>query len=292
MRSFSPFLAVLLTPLMVVSPLSAQLPVAAPGNAQVDAPAQDLQIRLLETDGFQGQTNSRSEKGFAVVVANASGQVVPNVAVVFRMPDNGPTGTFGDGTHATVAYTDDAGIARFRGIQWGGTEGLVAVRITASKGSSHAGMLLEHSLSQVVASAKQAPAPKLATASLTAPTIALPQQPAETSAYVPAKPIPPPLSPGLPSGKSDAATTDLSAPRVTVTSPTATSQLPVVSVTAASPDTKIHSSSKTKWIVIAAVAAGAGIGAAMAMGKGKAGSSTTPVPGVSIGAPTVSVGNP
>ena len=51
-------------------------------------------------------------------------------------------------------------------------------------------------------------------------------------------------------------------------------------------------SGKAKWLVLAAVAVAAGAGLAMA-GKSKSSSATaTPTPGISIGAPTVSVGHP
>ena len=294
MRFLSPFITLLLTPLLVVSSVSAQLPVAAPASETAGAPSQDLQLRLLESEGFQAQTGALSEKGIAVVVTNEAGQGIPNAAVVLRMPDTGTTGTFKDVTHAEVAYTDESGIARFGSIQWGGSEGLMAARVTASKGSSHAGMLLEYTLSRSTAIVAPATAPAVTTAAtLAPPKIKIPDQAPATAAYVPPRPdAPPPPAPGALATKTQPGAAGLSAPRVSVSSPAANSEVPLVSVTSASPDTKIHSGSKAKWIVIAAVAAGAGIGAAMAMGKGKAGSTATATPGISIGSPSVSVGNP
>ena len=63
-----------------------------------------------------------------------------------------------------------------------------------------------------------------------------------------------------------------------------------VSVTSASPGEAPHKS-HAKWFIIAAIAAGAGVGVAMA-GKGGKGSPSSPVPSLSIGTPSISVGQP
>ena len=146
--SFSPFLSLLLTPLLVVAPVWAQVP-AAPD-------AESLQLRLVESDSGQVQAGSHAVKGFTVEVKDSDGSVVPDAAVAFRLPDSGATGTFADHTHAAVSYTDSLGRAHVGGIQWSAIPGLVPVRISATKGTTHAGMLIEQAL--LSSSAKVGPA--------------------------------------------------------------------------------------------------------------------------------------
>ena len=273
MKFLTPFLSLLLTPLMVVSPLSAQLPVAAPGVAANNASVQDMQLRLVDSEDFEVQVNSRSSKGFTVAVMNSDGTPVKDAAVAFRLPDSGPTGTFPDGTHAAVAYTDGSGRAHFQSIQWGPNPGMVAVRITANKGIAHAGMLIEQAVSQSLASNQQ----QHLTPFIKPPQVDLPAPSSVATIKVPsqslpeAMPMPQPRS-AMPSAQ-----------------PAAPSPEPAVSVTNSSPDYKPHSGKK-KWFIIAAVAVGAGVGVALA-GKSKSSSNNTSS-GISIGTPSVSIGHP
>ncbi len=218
----------------------------------------DLQIQLLG--------NSRFEKGFTVEVTDATGAAVPDAAIVFRLPDSNPTGTFPDRTHASVAYTDRTGHATIPNIQWNPTPGLVAIRVSATKGIAHASILVEQTLTAI------APGPS-------APVL---EPGVLATAESPASPLIVPLqqSPDAPAKFRD--TQPSASPN-----PQAPSAPPAVTVTGGSPDISTHSAKK--WIIIVAIAAGAGVGIAMAMG-GKKGNSTTPASTLSIGTPSVSVG--
>ena len=57
----------------------------------------------------------------------------------FRLPENGPGGTFASGTKTEIATTHGDGRAAVWGMQWNRTEGALEVRITAVKGASRAG---------------------------------------------------------------------------------------------------------------------------------------------------------
>ncbi|MBV9766334.1 MAG: hypothetical protein JOZ48_15915 [Acidobacteriaceae bacterium] len=254
--SLSPCLSLILTPLLVVLPLSAQMPVP-PAGSSVDSPSlETLQVHVVESDGPQIPVNSQSGKGFTVEVRDSAGNVVPDAAVALRLPESGATGMFSDGTHAAVSYTDSTGRTRAAAIRWGATPGLIALRITATKGTAHAGLLVEETLTS--------------TSSAIAQPVAAPT-PVATSTAAPA-----PQQPGT-----------LASP--SVTPPPAPTQQPAVSVTGGSQQSASHS--KAKWIAIVALIAGAGAGAALAMGKGKRSSSTPATPGISIGTPTISVGS-
>jgi hypothetical protein len=277
------------------------------------------------------QTGTHLVKPLTVEVKDAAGAPVENAAVIFRLPDSGPSGTFADGTVTSVVYTDAAGRASSGEIQWGGIPGSVSLRITAAKGTGHAGVLFTETLTGATPAVAVAP-PQPAQATVL--TRALPPKPSQST---PAKPgvlasstAP---TPGVviervgstsidansagsnshrsrkprPSDDEDAETPQ------SISSPAATTRyadddspdanVPVrhafsnqpeddsagVSVTRvgageASPGSGHH---LTRWLVIAAVAAGAGV--ALAMVRKGSGSSSS---GVTIGAPSVSVGHP
>jgi len=134
MRSLSSFLSLVLIPLIAVLPIRAQLP-PAPAAAEAT-----LQVRVVESSVNQ----------FMVEITDGSAAPVDGAAVAFRLPDSDPIGTFADGSHASVVYTDINGRARVSGIQWNRTSGVATVRITAVKGASHAGLILEQAISSTV----------------------------------------------------------------------------------------------------------------------------------------------
>ena len=258
-----------LTPLLVVGPLFAQMPgsLQAPGNPGSNS----LQLRVLEGDGATIAPGSHSNKGLSVQVIDGNGTPVSDAAVVFRLPDTAVTGTFADGSHSAVAYTDATGNAHVSGIQWSSTPGPLTIRVTATRGTAHAGTLMEENLAAENLSAENranTPAVAVRTESL-------------------AKEIAPPAP---------------SAPKVQIlndiepSNRTPRTFIPVIRESGTPPTISIVNdprqksnyggSSKKKWIIIA-VAAAAGAGAFMAMHE-MGGSSA---PNLSIGAPTINIGH-
>jgi len=233
-----------------------------------------MQLRLVEGESTEVLAGSRVGKGFLVEVVDSSGAGIPGAALVLRLPDADPTGRFADGTHAAVTYTDQTGRARIAGIQWNAAPGVVAIRVTASRGTAHAGMLIQQTLTPVNMGALVPPVSHTAADALPPAVALLP-----TAPPLDTRPIAKVIAPG----QSVTVTPRLDAP-ARLQNPE-----PAVSVTSASPGESKHSS-KTKWIILlAAVAAGAGLGVAM-MGKKSTASAAT-APGISIGPPTVSVGS-
>jgi hypothetical protein len=243
MKSLSSFVSVVLIPLIAVLPIAAQLPPAA------TAAEATLQLRVLES----------SANKFAVEVTDGAAVPTAGAAVAFRLPDSDPIGTFADGSHAAVVYTDVNGRAQIAGIQWNRASGVATVRITAAKGAAHAGLILEQAIATSVVSVPVAKA---------VPQPGVPRTP--EAKIVKAEPIA--------IAHSGASTPTVAAPP------------PSVSVTNASPGEAPHSSSK-KWLVIALIAGAAGAGAAFAM-KGKSGSTAAAAPSLSIGNPSISIGHP
>jgi hypothetical protein len=253
-KLITPFLSLFLSALLISGPLAAQT-------------GSDLQIKVLD---------DKSVTSLAVQILDANGAPVSDAAVLFRMPESGATATFADGSHAAVTYSDQSGRAAVTDMHWTSDPGPSTVRITATRGTSHAGILLEHAATVSAAAPipvheqpKPAPVP-----------VTLPVNPAPPAQTVQTQPTP--VQPGTLESKT-----------LPVPQPGADSSMPKVSVTSTPAQDKIHSGGiSKKWLILAIVAGGAGAGIAM-MGKGKSSSSTTTsTTGISIGAPTVSVGHP
>jgi hypothetical protein len=276
MRLIPRFVSLLLTPILIVGPLSAQTSTVLPALPSNAAPSQALQLRLVEGESTAVPAGSRAVTGFLLEVVDSSGAAVPDAAIALRLPDAEPTGTFGDGSHAAVAYTDRTGRANIAGIQWSATPGVVALRVTASRGTAHAGILIQQTLAPVSMGAV-VPGVSQTAADALSPAVALIPLPVAPSFDAqPAAKLAPPTPPSVTVTPRLHASSEIQNPE------------PAVSVTSASPGESKHSN-KTKWIILlAAVAAGAGVGVAM-MGKKSTASAAT-APGISIGPPTVSVG--
>jgi hypothetical protein len=272
------FLAVVLAALTAVNQVSAQ---AKASDRQSTADPQPvLRVSVVDDPG-PILPNSTSLKGYAIQVTDSSGTPIADAAVALRLPEEGATGHFGEGLRAWVAYTDAAGLARFPVIQWEGSVGLAELRLTAAKGTAHAGLLIPQQVGTEKPPGIVAPAIVMAKV----PKAALPPAPemaVETPQPSPAlaDTLPPPTSksgasgPALKPDSAATAQTHASAPE------------PTVSISNSGSGTG-HSSRK-KWLIIAAVGAVAGVGAALAF-KGRVSSATPSSNGVSIGTPTISV---
>ena len=285
-------ISLVLVPLLVVMPVWAQSDPAAPVQT-----AAVLQIKVADTDGALLPVNSQGGKGYLVLVTDAYGVPTADAAVVLRLPDSGPTGVFSDSSHAAIAYTDMAGHAHFTGIRWGSAPGSMPVRLTATKGSAHAGLLLEQSLvSGTALGSLPAPriqaAPAQPTASPLGGGASLSANDRQESLELNTIPASVEAAPAIRPAVRAASV----APGVSVINNGKTASL----LSDASPSVAVsndgfgpaYHGSKKKWIVLGVVVIAAA-GAAFAFSSmNKASSSSTASSPISIGAPTVSVGHP
>jgi hypothetical protein len=210
--------------------------------------------------------------------------------VLFRLPSDSPSGLFSDGSRVAVVYTDTQGRAAVKNIQWTASSGTAVVRVTASKGTAHAGLLIEQVLSKTKSSAALTPVE---------PPAAVPAKPAvETAKPVHTTPVGQPAPAGQPAQTSIARASkpiEISADGTTLPS-TSRPEEPTVQITTNRPAQLTGASGKSKkwlWIGIGGAAA-AGMAFAFA-GKGGAGSKSPGTPGspsLSIGTPSVSIGHP
>jgi len=71
------------------------------------------------------------------------------VSVSFRLPEEGPGGTFANASRSDIETTKADGKASVWGMQWNRTEGSFEIRITAVKGQARAGTVCAVYLSKV-----------------------------------------------------------------------------------------------------------------------------------------------
>ena len=291
MRILSRLLSSLLSAVLVFGPsLQAQIP-AASGEAGI----QELHLHPTDDTVAEYAAGSSYGPGMVIQVTDQRNSPVPGAAVTFRFPDTGASGTFADGSHVAVQYTDAAGHAAFRNIRWNSMPGTLLVRVTATKGIVHAGILVEQKLAAAEPQSIHYPVP-------TAPPVASPAP----AVAAPAAPAPP--------ATTQAPSPQIAAPHVTINTAAAQPAMrpqpgqpyaPPQSISpraAGEPSVQItngpnvrsgaHGASK-KWLWVALIGAGAGAGAVLAMGKAHGGSgSSGTASGVSIGTPSVSIGRP
>jgi len=256
-------------------------------RAQPARPLQ-IQLRMVVGDNTTQETGSLQGKKLSVEVTDEDGTPVSGVAVTFRLPEEGASGLFPDGSRSAVVYTTEQGQAAAPGIRWGANPGTVSIRVTAVKGSAHAGILARQQLiagatapADSIPAAHSAPATPPANAE-TRPADPPPPVTAPISSQVtiltqPAKPKPDPITRAPITQLPTAAEANAKDP-------------PAVTISGASPG---HGSSgKTKWILLGLAAAGAAAGVAFAMGGSKSSAANAAAPGTTIGAPSISIGHP
>jgi hypothetical protein len=110
--------------------------------------AASLQIRPLDVKQLRQSLQAQTKSIIIVVVEEASGEPVPQAAVSFRLPEDGPSGRFANGLRSEIAITGSDGRAAMPPVQWSGEAGVVALRVMAAKGQVRAGVLLNIELTQ------------------------------------------------------------------------------------------------------------------------------------------------
>jgi hypothetical protein len=300
-----------------MTPVWAQNPASvAASSLPQSALASEMQIQLTNTDDAPVLVNSKSHDGLLVRVVDATGTGVADAAVAIRFPDSGSSAVFRGGAHSAVAYTDATGIAHLGDIEWNGLPGTVAIRITATKANSHAGILIERtlvsSLETVRSESANSPAASGSVSKKSAEqsyTFAAPSGTpsnskaastavSEAASAVSVAPLRASPSPGVlaearpPAPRPTVSITSRINGNTSLSKSVAPSSEPSVSITGGVSD-RSFGRGKLKWIILTAVIAGAGAGAAMAaMGKTTSSGSTTSTAGVSIGTPSLSIGQP
>jgi hypothetical protein len=267
-------LSVLLSAILVAGTVQAQ-----DSNPTSPNEVEELHLRVIHgTQTPVAAAGQPSSQPLVIAVTDNHNAPVSSATVLVRLPTEGPTGVFTDGSRVAVLYTDMSGQVTVNNIRWGSATGTAPVRITASKGSLHAGILFEQTIGSA-GSASSAPVVARSKAQPTGQPVGQPVgQPGQVKpkTQVPEEPV-------LVASASNAATVSSPSdpPNVVI------NNHPDRQVTGASGRSK-----KWLWIGLGAAAAA---GAAFAF-VGKGGSSNNPstptTTTTTVGSPTVSIGHP
>ena len=114
-----------------------------------------VQLRVVDGEAAVHATASRATRGITVQVTDETGKPVDGATVSFRLPEQGPSGTFNGGLKTEVVSTRADGKATVFGMQWNKIPGPFEVRITAVKDQARAGLVSTQYLSEAVAKAEQ-----------------------------------------------------------------------------------------------------------------------------------------
>jgi hypothetical protein len=97
-----------------------------------------LQIVIVEGEGALNNIKQRVNRDPIVQVEDENHKPIAGAAVVFTLPNQGPGGTFENGTNTLTTTTNNQGQAVARGIRFNNQVGGMEMRVTASFGGQTA----------------------------------------------------------------------------------------------------------------------------------------------------------
>jgi hypothetical protein len=101
-------------------------------------PQPKLGIVIVEGEGAINNLKDQTIHPPVIQVQDENQKPVAGAAVVFFLPNQGPGGTFFDGTRSLTVTTDAQGRATIRGIRFNRISGQMQIRVTASSGGQTA----------------------------------------------------------------------------------------------------------------------------------------------------------
>jgi hypothetical protein len=101
-----------------------------------------LQIRVLAGEGAIHPARSRSTHPLVVQVIDEGNRPVQAAVVGFRLPEEGPGGSFVNGLKTELVTTSSEGKASLGGFQASELMGAFQIRVTAVKGKARAGIVI------------------------------------------------------------------------------------------------------------------------------------------------------
>ncbi|MCI0626672.1 MAG: hypothetical protein L0387_34335 [Acidobacteria bacterium] len=129
-------LAIHLTP----APMLAQT-AGAPQTAAVS----QLKIVILEGEGAINNIRQRTAREPIVQVEDENRKPVAGAMVLFTLPDSGPGALFADGSKSLIAYTDDKGQAKGKGLKPNSTVGAYQIVVNATAQGLKASSIINQS---------------------------------------------------------------------------------------------------------------------------------------------------
>ena len=111
---------------------------------------------MIEGEGAVHAAAAKS-RGLTVQITDETGRPVEGAAVSFRMPEQGPGGTFAHGMRTEIAITTPDGRASMPEINTGSVAGPFQIRVTAVKLQVRAGTVVSQFVSDKAIASKKAP---------------------------------------------------------------------------------------------------------------------------------------
>jgi len=109
-----------------------------PATAWAQDSPPKLAILVVQGEGVINDLKDQTSHESVVQVVDDNQKPVAGAAVVFFLPNDGPGGTFFDGTKSLTVTTDAQGRAIIRGIRFNRLSGQMKIRVTASFGGQTA----------------------------------------------------------------------------------------------------------------------------------------------------------
>jgi hypothetical protein len=104
-----------------------------PGFSQAqEPPGAQLRIVILEGEGAINNIRQRTAREPIVQVEDENRKPVAGAMVLFTLPDSGPGAVFADGSKTLIAYTDEKGQAKAKGIKPNSTVGAYQIVVNAT----------------------------------------------------------------------------------------------------------------------------------------------------------------
>jgi hypothetical protein len=128
-RTLAQMLALVLSGLIAIEPLSAQQQPAAPAK---------LNIVIVEGEGAVNNVRQRVAREPIVQVEDENRKPVAGAAVTFLLPNQGASASFANGARSLTIVTDNKGQAIARGLRPNGVNGNFQINVNASYGGQTA----------------------------------------------------------------------------------------------------------------------------------------------------------
>jgi hypothetical protein len=104
-----------------------------------------IQIVIVEGEGAINNVKERLNREVIVQVEDQNHKPVAGAAVSFFLPNDGPGGTFANGTNNLTTTTNAQGRATARGIQFNAQAGAMQIRVAASYAGRTASIVVNES---------------------------------------------------------------------------------------------------------------------------------------------------
>src|ERR1700686_4522274 len=101
-----------------------------------------LQITIVEGEGAINNVKQRVNREPIVQVEDENHKPVAGAAIIFFLPNDGPGGTFANGSSTFTTTSNSQGQAVARGIRFNNQAGSMQVRVTASFGGQTASAII------------------------------------------------------------------------------------------------------------------------------------------------------